>query len=86
MGTRTVRLDPETEKLLAEITKLSGLTISAALKAGLAQLRDSLRRTQSTRPWDLYEKLDLGTGGYSVAPSTDSRKGVADALRKKHKR
>ena len=86
MGTRTVRLDPETEKLLAEITKLTGLTISAALKEGLAQLRESLRRTRSTRPWDLYEKLDLGPGGYAVAPSTDSRKGVADALRKKHKR
>ena len=67
MGTRTVRLDPEAEELLGEITKLTGLTISAALKQGLAQLRDSLRQTRSTRPWDLYEKLDLGPGGYSVA-------------------
>lgn len=86
MGTRTVRLDQETEKMLGEIIKMTGLTISAALKEGIFQLHDKLRNRQSTRPWDLYEKLDLGPGGYAVAPSTDSRKGVAKALRKKHKR
>lgn len=86
MGTRTVRLDKETEQLLGEIMKITEMTISAALKEGIAQLHEKLRRDRSTRAWDLYEKLDLGEGGYSVAPSTDSRKGVHKALRKKHKR
>lgn len=86
MGTRTVRLDPEAEELLGEIMKLTGMTISAALKEGLVQLRARLRLDPSTRSWDLYERLDLGPGGYSVSPSTETRQGVARALRKKHKR
>ena len=85
MGTRTVRLDPEAEELLGEIMKLTGMNISAALKEGLVQLRAKLLHETSTRSWDLYESLDLGPGGYSVSPSTETRKGVARALRRKHK-
>jgi hypothetical protein len=72
--------------LLAEIMKLTGQTISATLKEGITHLHEKLLRERSTRAWDLYEKLDLGEGGYSAAPSTDSREGVRKALRKKHKR
>jgi hypothetical protein len=86
MGTRTVRLDSEAEELLAEIMKLTGLNISAALKEGLVQLRARLRHEPSTRSWELYENLDLGPGGYSVSSSTETRKGVTRALQKKHKR
>jgi hypothetical protein len=86
MGTRTVRLDPEAEELLGEIMKLTGMTISAALKEGLVHLRARLRLDPSTRSWDLYESLDLGPGGYSVSPSTETREGVTRALKKKHKR
>ena len=32
---------------------------------------------------EYLERLDLGPGGYSRAPSTETRRGVATALRKK---
>jgi len=34
MGIRTVRLDDETEKVLGQITRVTGLSVSAALKRG----------------------------------------------------
>lgn len=34
-------------------------------------------------PYDFYEQLDLGPGGYASVPSSESRRGVAEALRKK---
>jgi hypothetical protein len=38
------------------------------------------------RPYDWYRQLELGPGGYATAPSTETRRGVAAALRKKHRR
>ena len=32
---------------------------------------------------DIYEELDLGEGGYAVAPSTEARSGVREAIRRK---
>ena len=44
MGIRTVRLDQEAEKALAEIVTATGLSVSAAVKKGLLALRnDSVR-------------------------------------------
>jgi len=34
----------------------------------------------------VYRQLDLGPGGYAIAPSTDTRRGVAVALRRKLRR
>ncbi len=36
------------------------------------------------RPFDFYKHLDLGPGGDAKVPSTASRCGVIEALRKKH--
>ena len=38
MGVRTVRLDAEAEKALAHIVRITGLSISGALKQGLLVL------------------------------------------------
>lgn len=83
MGTRTVRLDDEAEKALEEIAQATGLSISSALKQGLLALRHQLSQQASQSPYDIYAKLDLGPGGYAIAPSTDTRQGVREAIRKK---
>ena len=98
MGVRTVRLDDEMEKALQEVMAATGLSASAILKRGIETLRGQLDvRTvkepavaYETRPpqqtntaFAIYEKLDLGPGGYSRAPSTDVRKGVRDAIKEK---
>lgn len=83
MAVRTVRLDEEAEANLRQIREATGWPISEALKQGLRSLRQQVQAASELRPYDLYEKLDLGPGGYAIAPSTDVRRGVTAALRKK---
>ena len=81
MATRTVRLDDETEQVLEEIRAATGLPISEALKLGLRTLQDQLRSGEMTRsPYEIYRELDLGPGGYAIAPSTDVRAAVRRRL------
>ena len=86
MATRTVRLDTEAEKALQEVQAATGLPISEALKRGLRSLQEQVRRESGRRPYDVYEELDLGPGGYAIAPSTDTRRGVREAVRRKLRR
>jgi len=86
MATRTVRLDDEAEAALRQIRDATGLPISEALKQGLQSLKQRVAEDSGRRPYDLYQQLDLGPGGYAVAPSKDTRRGVVAALRKKLRR
>ena len=86
MATRTVRLDDEAEAALRDIRKATGLPISEALKQGLQSLRQRVAHDAGRTPYDVYEQIDLGPGGYAIAPSTDTRRGVAEALRRKYRR
>jgi hypothetical protein len=83
MATRTVRLDEEAEATLRQIREATGLPISEALKQGLRSLNKQLQDTSAHHPYEFYERLDLGPGGYANAPSTEVRRGVSTALRKK---
>jgi hypothetical protein len=86
MATRTVRLDDETENALLEVQTATGLPISEALKRGLRCLQQQVRLDAGRTPYDVYKELDLGPGGYAIAPSTAARRGVAVAIRKKLRR
>ena len=83
MAIRTVRLDDEAEATLRQIRETTGLPISEVLKQGLRSLKQQVRDVSRQRPYDFYERLDLGPGGYASAPSTETRRGVTAALRKK---
>jgi hypothetical protein len=83
MAIRTVRLDDETEATLREIREATGLPISEVLKEGLRSLKQQVRNSAGQRPYDLYASLDLGSGGYASEPSTETRRGVKAAIRKK---
>jgi hypothetical protein len=86
MATRTVRLDDEAEAALEEIRAETGLPISEALKRGLRVLQDHVRRETTRTPFAVFQELELGPGGYAIAPSTDVRRGVRLALaRKRHR-
>lgn len=84
MALRTVRLDDDDEKILKELIMETGKSITGVLKEGLLALRD---RTTPMAPrrtaWEIYEELDLGPGGYAIAPSTEVRRGVQEAIRRK---
>ena len=86
MAIRTVRLDADAEKALQEVQEATGLPISEALKRGLHSLREEVRRDAGRTPYDVYQELDLGPGGYARAVSTDVRRGVREVLSKKLRR
>jgi hypothetical protein len=83
MATRTVRLDDETEKILDQLVRATGLSMSMILKQGLLAFRERLGEPADRFASDIYDELDLGPGGYSIAPATESRRGVQEALRRK---
>ena len=86
MAIRTVRLDEETEKALAQIVKVTGLSVSGAMKKGLLVLRHEVLREAQRVPYDIYKELDLGEGGHAVVPATQTRRGVQVAIRRKLRR
>ncbi len=83
MASRTVRLDDEAERALAEVRAATGLRVSEALKRGLHALRSEVARDGGRIPYDIYRELDLGPGGYATASSTDVKRGVREKLKQK---
>lgn len=83
MSVRAVRLDEESERALQEVVEATGLSTSAALKRGVLVLRKQFHYQTGKTPYDVYAGLDLGPGGYARAPSTETRRGVRDAIREK---
>lgn len=83
MAMRTVRLDDEAEEALVQITQTTGLSISSALKQGLIALRDQVVANERPSPYDVYDALDLGDGDDTAMPSTETWRGVQDAMRRK---
>lgn len=86
MALRTVRLDEDTERILEQLVEGTGESISAVFKQGLLALRDQRAAQPEKTAYDIYQELDLGPGGYAIAPSTDSRRGVQEAIRRKLRR
>jgi hypothetical protein len=83
MATRTVRFDKETERVLGEVRAATGLPISEVLKRGVRALQTQVQQTPVRTPYEVYSTLDLGAGGSAIAPSSDTRRGVRLALRRK---
>jgi hypothetical protein len=81
MGSRTVRLDEDAEKILERLVRDTGLSISAVFKRGLLALKDQQAQETRRTAYEIYEGLDLGPGGYAIAPSTKTRRGVKKAIR-----
>ncbi len=86
MGLRTVRLDDETEKVLTQVTKKTGWSVSTALKRGVLALQGEAGHSSARSAFKIYSRLDLGPGGYAITPSTETRRGMQIALRRTSKR
>ena len=85
MGTRTVRLDAACELKLEEVCKRTGLSISEVLRRGIEAYADSVDQAAET-PYEVFRRLDLGPGGYSIAPASEAKQAVARVIREKHGR
>jgi hypothetical protein len=68
---------------LEQIMQATGLSISGACKRGLLLLRDDLAQKAQRTPHHIYAGLDVGPGGYATAPSTATRRGVQEAIKRK---
>ena len=86
MGVRTIRLDADAEAALARVCKNTGLSMSEVFKRGLKTYEEVSQREQTPSAWELYQKIDLGEGGWAKAPARDAKAAVHEALRRKHKR
>ncbi|HEX6766376.1 MAG TPA: hypothetical protein VF103_12880 [Polyangiaceae bacterium] len=87
MSSRTVRLDQDGERILAEILRARPLSVSAALQQGLLALRDSLRRDgPATVPHSVYRTIDLGKGGTSRSRARAAKRDVRAVIEKKVRR
>lgn len=86
MGIRTIRMDDDAERLLSRILQATGMSISATFKEGLKVLQGELSKERRGAPYDIFKEMDLGPGGYSMAPSSDIKKGVKEAIQRKLRR
>ncbi len=87
MATRTVRLDPEAERTLATLTRMTGLSISEVLKRGLISYKQQALNDPAARsPYEVLRGLDLGPGGYAIAPARDAKSAVRRSILRKHGR
>ncbi len=86
MATRTVRLDEDAERTLARLRKASGFSTSEVLKRGLQAYAERARREAEVRPYEIYRRLPLGAGGWSVGPAGDAKRAVRAVIRRKHGR
>jgi len=85
MAMRTVRLDEEAERALERLRSLTGLSISEVLKRGLAAYEQLASQESKIRPYDIYSRLDLGNGGWSIGSARDAKRTVKEAIRRKHR-
>jgi hypothetical protein len=86
MTTRSVRLDDEAERALAEIRRRSGQSISSAIKLSLISFRDNVLSHQGRRPSQFFLQYDFGEGGYSTGPARESRRFVREKLAQRRAR
>ena len=84
MTLKTIRLDPRSEALLADVVRRTGMTPSQALRAGLRALHERLRGRAD--PYAVYSALDVGPGGYARAPARRAKQAVRDLIRAKARR
>jgi hypothetical protein len=86
MGVRTVRLDADTERTLAQLRKATGLSISEVLKRGIQAYAQGRQLDATLSPYEIYRRIELGAGGWSRAPAADAKRGLQELLKKKHAR
>lgn len=86
MATKTLRMDPEDEARLERIQRKTGWTVSDVLKEGVRLLEETLAKTPTNAAFEVYSRLDLGSGGYASGPASRSREAAREAILRKRKK
>lgn len=69
-----------TLQTMVKIAMALGAVVRIRLEGN--EKRAAVAAKESAR--EIYEELDLGAGGYAVAPSAEARRGIRGAIRRKH--
>ena len=76
MGTRTVQFDDDAEATLSVLCDQTGLSISEVLKRGLQAYAALVPKVPTAEtPYEVFSRLDLGPGGYAIAPGQERQEG-----------
>lgn len=87
MSVRTIRLDPNSEKILHHVMEITGLPMSKIFKEGLMVLeKQLLENPPKKNAYEIYRSLGAIPGDDKIPPATGVRKGVRAALRRKYKK
>ena len=86
MGTRTVRLDDQTERTLQKLRRITGLSISEVLKRGLEVYSEQVLADAATAPYEIFSRIDLGGGGWALAPGRKAKQSAREIIARKHRR
>jgi hypothetical protein len=76
MGVRMIVFDGEGERALEQVIQMTGWSVSVVLTRGVLALRNRVVSFSNRRPFLVYRRLDLGPGGYALAPLTETRLGM----------
>ena len=85
-STRTVRFGEEDERQLLFVCDSMDMSVSDALKYGLAVAGNELRAKAGPTPWEVYEAIDLGQGGHAKASARKAKQAVRAIIARKHQR
>ena len=77
MSTKTVRLDDEAVMILDRLRTMTGLSISEVLKNGLRAYEIQTLEHPHRKPYEIFRRLDLGPGGYALAPAREAKKALS---------
>jgi hypothetical protein len=59
---------------------------SEVLKHGLSASETDVLEQARRKPYEIFRQLDLGAGGYAIAPARDAKSALAEVIRRKHSR
>jgi hypothetical protein len=85
MSIRTVRLDKNTEKVLAVILQETDLSITGAVKQALVIFYEQLQEQPKKTAYEIYRELNI-VGDDKIPPARNSRQEVLKILQRKHKK
>ena len=70
---------------MAEVSKRTGLSTPDVERRGIDRSSASVDQA-AKEPYKVFSRLDLGPGGYAIAPARQAKQAVARAIRDKHGR
>ncbi len=69
-----------------EVVRKTKLLLADVLRRWLRTPEKETLKPTTQPPFEIYEQLDLGPGGYATRPATESSRGAREAILKTHRR